>query len=760
MGNKTPLEQYCHMGCRSIILFFFVLSSVQTLKAEFDIEGTRLYVSKYAQEIQNTDDLQDKYESLLSSKKPCDNSLLQIQYYLGLSHMYNNNSELALPFLHAVEACLVDAQESNAFSHVLFALGNAFSSINKFEESISYYDQCLELLSKNDAEPFYYDVIENYEIVLSKVGEYAKAEKLLKMAISENPSEAHMDKYLSLVLLLAENYNSVGKLDSALYYYNKILLHKPLLSATELISLYSTVGNLYNQKGNYLTSQNYFIDALEMSELEKDSFFIMSLSTDVSKLYEKQSQWDKVIQYSSLAIEIAEKKSIPFVKANNLRAQGLAYSKLDSASVSIDKYNRALIIFKQLNQPINIASIQLTIASILKDEEKFMYAKMYLEEAIKLRNPSRDPIGVLQTKLLLSEVEIGLKNYTSAITKLQFCAAESDKMNNLNFLTNSHRLLAEAYEGAGLYERALQNQRKYQQLQDSVLSIERTKVINEIEGKYVLDKELLRKEQQLIQQQHEIDDRNFQVITLSILSIFFLLVSGLLLRLFFKNKQLNMQKLEASNRQKEMERMKAVMEGEENERKRIARELHDDLGAQLAGIKVHVSALQNDIPKITQLAKFNKTENLIDNACKSVRELSHNMMPSSLDEQPLDKLLEDLSNGFSLSFNIPIDYQSYNLPTKLSKEIKITLYRIVQELFRNIAGHSQATEAILHIAYEQNNIHLIVEDNGVGFNLDRVGFKNGIGLDNILSRVKYLEGHVDIHTAKNLGSTFTIDIPV
>lgn len=738
----------------------FVFFNAQILLAESDVEKTSLYDSSYSEEIENTDVLQKSYNEKILNHQPCDKSLLKIKYYLGLSHMYYNKAELALPFFQKVEDCLAESEDLNAISHVSLALGNAFSSINKFDESIFYYDQCLEVVDKNNAEAFYYDVIENYEIVLSKIGEYDKAEKLLKLAINGNPSEEYMDKYLSLVLLLAENYNSVGKLDSALNYYSRILLHKSILTATQQISLYSTVGNLYNQKGEYLKSQNYLIDALEMSEIEKDSFFIMSLSSDISKLYEKQNQWNKLIEYSSIAINIAEKKNIPFVKAHNLRAQGLAYSKLDFSNVSLDKYNEALNIFIQLNQPVNIASIQLTIASILKDEEKYMYAKDFLEEAIKLRKNIRDPIGVLKTKLLLSEVEIGLHNYSSAITQLQFCADESDKMNNLNFLTNSHKLLVDAYAGAGQFEKALVNQRKYQQLQDSILSIERTKVINEIEGKYLLDKELLQKEQQLIQKQDEIEDRNFQVLSLSLLSLFFLLVAGLFLRLFVKNKQLNQQKMEASNRQKEMERMKAVMEGEENERKRIARELHDDLGAQLAGIKVHVSAFQNDLPAITNLAKFNKTENLIDNACKSVRELSHNMMPSSLEERPLHILLEELSNTFSCSFGILVDYQSYNLPLDLSKEIKITLYRITQELLRNIAGHSHATEAILHVAYEQNNIHLIVEDNGIGFNQNEKGFKKGIGLDNIISRVEYLHGHIDIHAEENMGSTFTIDIPV
>ena len=66
----------------------------------------------------------------------------------------------------------------------------------------------------------------------------------------------------------------------------------------------------------------------------------------------------------------------------------------------------------------------------------------------------------------------------------------------------------------------------------------------------------------------------------------------------------------------------------------------------------------------------------------------------------------------------------------------------------------------MQIAYEQNNIHLIVEDNGIGFDLDKLSLQNGIGLNNIRSRVEYLEGHLDIHTDKNLGSTFTIDIPI
>lgn len=724
------------------------------------VEDYVLYSNEYANQIDDLQTLEKEYKQIASDYDVYSNEYMKIAYYLGLSHIYYDDAGKSVPLLNQVLNGLSNENHKDSKIRTQFALGNAYSLLNEYEKSIKHYNDALDNIEPKKNQDLYFEIIENFEIILSRVGLHKRAQKILMNATEGQGFKDGGKRYLSFVQKIAENYYSIGELDSSIYFFNKVLAHKEQLGNVERISLFSTIGNLYNQKGDYSNAQQYLMEALNLSETVLDSFFIMSLCSDVALIYKEQEQFDKAIHYSAIAINIASLKDIPFIQANNLKTQGYLYYKKDSLNKALYSYQEALKLYRRLNQPVNIASTQIEIASIFRDRENYLDAKMYLEEAIKVRDYTLDPIGVVQSKLLLAEVEIGLGDYENAIAGLKQCITESTRMNNLNFLSQSHELLVKAYEKNKFYAEALKHSKHYHQLQDSLISIERTKVINEIEAEYALDKELLEQEKQLIKQQDKIEHRNYQVITLTALLILFLLLSILFMRLFIKNKQLNKQRLESINKQQELQRMRAVMEGEEKERKRISRELHDDLGAQLAGIKVHVNALQNDIPDITKLSKFSTAENLIDNACQSVREISHNMTPSALDDKSISVLLEDLANKFYANYGIAVDYQSDNIPDNISKESSITLYRITQELLRNIEKHSQATEVILQIAYEQNNIHLIVEDNGIGFDVDNLTIKKGIGLDNIRSRVEYLEGHMDIHTDKNLGSTFTIDIPI
>ncbi len=90
----------------------------------------------------------------------------------------------------------------------------------------------------------------------------------------------------------------------------------------------------------------------------------------------------------------------------------------------------------------------------------------------------------------------------------------------------------------------------------------------------------------------------------------------------------------------------------------------------------------------------------------------------------------------------------------------MTIYRIVQELLRNVVKHAEAREVIVQLTIEDNILNLIVEDDGKGFDPEKASNGNGLGLGNIQSRVAYLHGQLSIDSRKGEGSTFTVDIPL
>ena len=192
--------------------------------------------------------------------------------------------------------------------------------------------------------------------------------------------------------------------------------------------------------------------------------------------------------------------------------------------------------------------------------------------------------------------------------------------------------------------------------------------------------------------------------------------------------------------------------------KRIARELHDGLGAVLATVKMQISGIQHKFPQIQSSATYQKAESLIDGACRTVREISHNLMPYVLEQQGLLFAIDDLCNTFASHNDITFDFIPYGDEQLLPAELKITVFRITQELLKNIIKHAEAKEVIVQVTIEENEVILIVEDDGKGF--DTAIPQNGIGLENIRSRTAYLGGTLEIDATIGQGSTFTIQFPL
>ena len=226
----------------------------------------------------------------------------------------------------------------------------------------------------------------------------------------------------------------------------------------------------------------------------------------------------------------------------------------------------------------------------------------------------------------------------------------------------------------------------------------------------------------------------------------------------YKNKQLNKQRIAFLQKEQEMEQLKALIAGEEKERKRIGQELHDGLGAVLATVKMQINSISTKSPSIKNNTSYNKAEQLIDEACQTVREISHRMMPYILEQNGLEHAIEDICQTITQTKNIDIHFNPYQIDLIESETLKITIYRITQELLKNIIKHAQATEVIVQITVEDNHVEVLVEDDGKGF--DTLTTKGGIGLDNIRSRVDYLKGSLTIDSQINKGSTFLIDLPL
>jgi len=201
----------------------------------------------------------------------------------------------------------------------------------------------------------------------------------------------------------------------------------------------------------------------------------------------------------------------------------------------------------------------------------------------------------------------------------------------------------------------------------------------------------------------------------------------------------------------------ATIDGQERERKEIGKELHDNIGQQLATTKLYL-----DLAKSTTAADnvdmLNRATKSIMDVINEVRSMSHSLVPPTLGDLGLAESVQDLIESIGLVQNLQISFNPLHFDEHdLLENGKLMLYRIIQEALNNIIKHAQASAVFLHLTRKARFVFLEISDNGQGFSLEKV--RKGLGLANIRNRAELFGGKVIIKTAPGAGCSIKIMIP-
>ncbi|RLJ65624.1 histidine kinase/DNA gyrase B/HSP90-like ATPase [Lacinutrix venerupis] len=250
------------------------------------------------------------------------------------------------------------------------------------------------------------------------------------------------------------------------------------------------------------------------------------------------------------------------------------------------------------------------------------------------------------------------------------------------------------------------------------------------------------------------------IIQALVYSIIFLVLITTGLIIFFHysrrkilQKELEKVDLKLENQQKILQTSIAI---QETERKRISQDLHDAISSKLNIVSLSTNMLLDD-SSITdkQRASLNQILEITSTTLESSRKIAHDLMPPILDKFGLKVALEELFENVSTHTTIDIEHNIDEL-TRLSETNHLHVFRIVQELINNSIRHGKANELAIFIEDNQKGFIIHFQDNGIGFNVKSICKKNGIGLQNINSRVKILNGTLKIESTKNKGSLFKV----
>jgi two-component system, NarL family, sensor kinase len=206
------------------------------------------------------------------------------------------------------------------------------------------------------------------------------------------------------------------------------------------------------------------------------------------------------------------------------------------------------------------------------------------------------------------------------------------------------------------------------------------------------------------------------------------------------------------------EKIRAEIDTMENERRRIAADLHDELGPLLSAVKLQINHLEttSDEDKIL----IEKASNHIDKMIQRLREISNNLMPNTLMRKGLKTALEELADSSEQAFHLKIKL-SCDEDLKPGRDKEINVFRIVQEIIHNTVKHASADTLVIQIRKEQDQLLIVTADNGKGFHYEKKYEEHkGLGLRNLQSRAEIMGGEMSCKSEPGKGTMYNFEIPL
>lgn len=557
----------------------------------------------------------------------------------------------------------------------------------------------------------------------SKIYRESKRKQLAleDLKLAENLALAIGNEFRALCML--DNYASIksvfGDFDEALEIRFKVLegfrrLNKPKSAKITL----SGIGYIYLEKKQFSKAKKYYHQVLSMNPEDKWAMGNLGI------VYKNLHMLDSALHY---------------------------YKKIEG----IEKEGSRFSIRNKIN-----------IAALLSSQNKYAEALNYSNEVLKFYGDDslEKEYNIYLSGNAIILTKMGkIKEAFEIIKNIKLESLDKLSLQDQKELANNISVIAERN---GNFEHALKFHQRFHIANDSLNSVDRALNFKDIEEKYQNEK----KEKLIIEQNYALQaSKHKQRLYLFGFSY---LILGLATGFYFihlehKNKR-RLQKQELELKQAEINvlkqenqliAMESILEGQEEERKRIAQDLHDNIGTLMTTIKMKMLALQKKEQNFKDSNIAIQLDDIIDKASTEIRRISHNMTPVAFELTGLEGAIEDLTHHLK-NKGYEIDEELHDLDQIRDKQRALMLYRIFQEITQNIEKHSGGAFIKLESWKDEKTLKVIIKDNGKGMSEKawHADHLKSMGLSGIKSRIKYLDGTIQM-TNKS-GTEFNIEIPI
>lgn len=549
-------------------------------------------------------------------------------------------------------------------------------------------------------------------------------------------------------------YTDIEVVDSAYFHYHKAYENFELAKHD-----YFTAKMLYNMAfiqgrlKDYTGSEVLIFEAISKFEKEGRYEQLYECYNYLGVIYYSLEEFDAAVYYHNKALDyLAKVKTKRTYKEGSLSNLGLVYQKLNNYEKAIENFEKALenktlrsqkpIFYARLID--NIAYTKFLRGDTINILEDF-------NNALNIRDSLNNISGVVISKRHLSEF-YAVKKDTSLAVKFAHeafglanqVANNRDKLETLLLLSKVDTRKSSNYL------------KEYVRISDS-LQVEDRKIRNKFTRiRFETD--------EYIEETEKLSQQNLLILLGGFIAIILLSFAYVMRVQRAKNKELLFDQEQQKSNQEILSLMikqqTKLEEGRLKERHRISEDLHDGVLGKIFGTRLGLGFLNINGDKET-IEKHKYYVDELQIIEKEIRTISHelkNEILSSKDDfsKIIKDLIEKRSNLESFKYKYSCEEAIYW--DNINDDIKINLYRILQEALQNIIKYADATFVEIKISLNNNTIELLVKDDGIGF--DTRGKRKGIGLKNMRSRVEKINGTLKINSFKNTGTTIFVTCPI
>ncbi|TAH03228.1 MAG: hypothetical protein EAZ15_03680 [Sphingobacteriales bacterium] len=554
----------------------------------------------------------------------------------------------------------------------------------------------------------------------------------------------------------------IGKPDSAKLYASKSLKIAYKLKQNAIIAAsLGLIANAYSLKNDFKNAQLYYLKAIKIYTVLNNQYAIGNCYINMGNLFQHQGIVTQTEKYYALAGTIFKKLNDNERLAQLYNNYGILYGENNHLLKSEKYFVASTSIREKLSDQLNLANAYLNVGAINVLLKNYNKAEQFLLKSMLKFKSINNVYGQASCLTNLGQIQEETQNFTKAIYYYKQSIALSKANNNMEDLENALINISNTYRKKGDYKQAFLYNEELIDLKDTIYKKSLTSEIAEMQIKYETEKKqqninLLNKENKI--QKLTVAKRN----TYLTISLGALLTTILLGFLFYNRYKLKQEfRLQTEIIKQQDLATKAVLEAEEKERKRIAGDLHDGVGQLFSVVKMNLSGLLDRLKPTHTDDKLlaEKTLALVDESCKEVRNISHQMMPNLLLKSGLASAIKDFIDKIDKE-SLKVNLQTVGLNQRLATNIELVLYRVLQETVNNVIKHAEASQLDIQLVKDTQSITATIEDNGKGFDKNLMEKFEGIGLKNIRTRVEYLKGSVDFDTQLNGGTVVSIWIPL